>query len=250
MKSGFPSRGVVFDRFARLALGGVCLATSFLEALPARAGGIGGSFAYSRSHASLEDTDEVWADLDVQTDSAGLGLIFDTNLAQDRLFNYRLNASLQFSDHEVQQAGLENQIQGTSFALDQTFGFGFIRTPEMRVFIGPSIHLGVGGTDDEFDVDGFRTDYDQTTFTAGIGPELGVNFNVGRHLTFSLSTFARYGIQVQSFDDFFDEQGSDGHFAGGEFRAGVVSSIFFRFGRDAWDVEPDRYRRGRDWGRY
>lgn len=245
MKSGFPSQSV----FAGLIAGGLILAVLSL-APPAQAGGIGGSLSYSRGHASLEDTDNVWSDLDVQSDMAGFGLVFDTNLAQDRLFNYRLNASIQFTDQEVQQSGLENQVQGTSFAFDQTFGFGIIRTPEVRVFVGPSLHLGVGRTDDDYFVDGFQANYDQTTFSAGIGPELGVNFNVGRHLTLSLSSFARYGVQVQSFDDFFDEAGSDGNFAGGEFRAGIVSSIFFRFGPDEGEADPYERPRRRDWDRY
>lgn len=199
------------------------------------AGGIGGSLSFSRSDARLEDRDDVFVDLDAETDAVGFGVAFDSNLAQDRLFNYRVVAGFDFVDQEIHQAGLQNQVQGTSFSLDQTLGFGFIRTPELRVFIGPSLHLGVGRIDDHIDVDGFRADYDATSFTAGLGPELGINLHVGRHLTLSTSTYVRYGVRVQDFDGFFDDRGSDGVFRGDELQAGIRTSIFFRFGRDAYD---------------
>lgn len=211
---------------------GLAVVLGALSAELASAGGIGGTLSYHRSSADLEDTDDFWADLDTDSDTVGFGVVFDSNLAQDRLFNYRLNLSLELVDQDVSQAGLHNQVQGTNVALDQTFGFGFLRTDRFRVFMGPSIHLGVGEIDDEIDVDGFEFDYEETSVTAGIGPELGINYHVGRHLTFSTSAYVRYGLQVQVFDDDFDDGGSDGVFVGEEWRAGLVTSVFFRFGED------------------
>ena len=37
------------------------------------------------------------------------------------------------------------------------------------------------------------------------------------------------------FDGFFDDRGSDGVFQGDEIQAGIRTSVFFRFGRDAYD---------------
>jgi hypothetical protein len=218
--------------FARLLLLVVAITPGAADA-----GGIGGSLSYARNQSKLDDTDDVWADLQTESDSVGFGLIFDSNLAKDRLFNYRLNASLEFVDEEVGQAGLENQVQGTNFSFDQTFGFGIVRTPDVRVFLGPSLHLGVGRIDDHIRVIGTRVDYERTSFTAGLGPELGVNFNIGRHLTLSTSGYVRYGLQLQAFNRFYDESGSDGVFVGGDLRAGVVTSIFFRFDGDQF--RPD-----------
>ncbi|MEZ4330582.1 MAG: hypothetical protein R3F35_02440 [Myxococcota bacterium] len=217
---------------------------------PAEAGGIGGSLSFAAGSSRLEDTDDVWSDLDTETGAVGLGLVFDTNLARDRLLNYRLATSVEFLNEEVGQAGLENEVQGARFNFDQTLGFGIVRTPDVRVFIGPSLHLGVGRVDDHIWVEGFRANYDRTSFTVGLGPELGVNFNVGPNLTFSTSAYLRYGLQVQRFHDFYDEAGSDGVFAGDEIRAGLVTSIFFRFDDDqyAYAERDDRSRRGR-WSR-
>jgi hypothetical protein len=226
----FPTTGR--ERPGVLLAAVVALAVGMLGAGSAHAGGFGGSLSYTRSQSKLDDVDDFWADLNTESDEVGIGLVFDTNLAQDRLFNYRLNASLAFVDEEVGQAGLENQVQGTNVSLDQTFGFGFIRTPTIRVFIGPSLHLGVGRIDDHIRVSGFRENYERTSVTAGLGPELGINYHVGRHLTFSTSAFVRYGFQVQSFQRLFDEGGSDGDFVGSDLRAGLVTSVFFRFGRD------------------
>lgn len=211
---------------------GVLFAFALLNAATADAGGFGGSLGYGRSQSKLDDVDDFWADLHTEADEAAIGLVFDTNLAQDRLFNYRLNVSLAFVDEEVGQAGLENQVQGTNVALDQTFGFGLVRTPQVRVFLGPSLHLGVGRIDDHIRVSGFRENYERTAFTAGLGPELGFNYNVGRHLTLSTSAYVRYGFQVQAFQKLFDDRGSDGVFVGSDLRAGIVTSVFFRFGND------------------
>lgn len=230
ISKGYPAP--VGGRSGLLLASVLALGLGLLASESAQAGGFGGSLSYTRSQSKLDDVDDFWADLNTESDEVGIGLVFDTNLAQDRLFNYRLNASLAFVDEEVGQAGLENQVQGTNVSLDQTFGFGFIRTPTVRVFIGPSLHLGVGRIDDNIHVNGFRENYERTSFTAGLGPELGINFHVGRHLTFSTSAFVRYGFQVQSFQRLFDEGGSDGDFVGSDLRAGLVTSVFFRFGRD------------------
>ncbi|MBY0398774.1 hypothetical protein K2X89_00630 [Myxococcota bacterium] len=230
ISKGFPAS--VGGRSGRLLAALVAAGLGLLASESAGAGGFGGSLSYTRSQSKLDDIDDFWADLNTESDEVGFGLVFDTNLARDRLFNYRLNASLAFVDEEVGQAGLENQVQGTNVSLDQTFGFGFIRTPSLRVFVGPSLHLGVGRIDDNIHVSGFRENYERTSFTAGLGPELGMNFHVGRHLTFSTSAFVRYGFQVQSFQRLFDEGRSDGDFVGGDLRAGLVTSIFFRFGGD------------------
>jgi len=125
--------------------------------------GLGESLSYNYGDAELEDDDDYWADLDTETDAVGLGFVFDSNLAQDRLFNYRVNASLEYFEQKVSQGGFEDRVEGTRVAIDQTFGFGFIRTPAIRVFAGPSLHLGVGRIDDEID-DGFSDfDYEVTS---------------------------------------------------------------------------------------
>ncbi|MFO0687531.1 MAG: hypothetical protein U0900_02380 [Myxococcota bacterium] len=221
---------------------GVALGMGLLAPVVAEAAGFGGSLSYTRSQSKLDDVDDFWADLNTESDEVGIGLVFDTNLARNRLFNYRLNASLAFVDEEVGQAGVENQVQGTNVSLDQTFGFGFIRTPHVRVYVGPSLHLGVGRVDDNVHLNGFRENYERTSFTAGLGPELGFNFHVGRHLTFSTSAFVRYGFQVQSFQRLYDQGGSDGDFIGSDLRAGLVTSIFFRFGGDQFEAP------GAGWG--
>lgn len=217
----------------RVVIVGIAAVVGALAEGEASAGGIGGSLSFDHGVSDLSDRDDFWYDLEAETDGVGVGFIFDSNLAQDRLFNYRLNTSIAFLDQEVSQGGFEDQVQGTRLSLDQTLGFGFIRTPDVRVFVGPSLHLGVGVIDDEIDDGVTRVDYEATSFTAGIGPELGVNFHVGRHLTFSTSAYLRYGLQVQSFDRPYDDLGSDGDFFGDELRGGIVTSIFFRFGPDA-----------------
>lgn len=239
-----PRRGFSGSLHSEWLLLSAALAIA-IAPMPAAAGGLGGSLSFSAGSSRLEDEDDVWSDLDTETGAVGLGLVFDTNLARDRLLNYRLHTNVEFLNEEVGQAGLENEVQGVRFNFDQTLGFGILRSPEVRVFVGPSLHLGVGRVDDHIWVDGFRAEYDRTSFSLGLGPELGVNFNVAPSLTFSTSVYLRYGLQVQRFHDFFDEAGSDGVFTGDEIRAGLVTTIFFRFDGDqyAHDAYDERRRR-------
>lgn len=229
-------------RRTRRFASGLAGAALVLLAVPAGAGGIGGNFSFSRSEGKVEDTDDFFADLNTSADHYELGVAVDTNLAADRLFNYRISANAQFVDQKINQTTAKKTIQGSGFALNQIFGLGLVRTPRVRLFVGPTIHLGIAGFDDHDDdrIGGSNDDFEETLITAGLGPAIGLNYNVGRHLTISLVGHYWYGLQVQGYDDPYDTNNSDGIFTGYEHRVGFTTSIFYRFSRDQYAPGTNR----------
>jgi hypothetical protein len=217
-----------------------------LAAPTAGAAGIGGNFTYGWSDGRVKDTGDFFPDIQTSADLYEIGLSFDTNLARDRLVNYRVNANLQIVEQKLNQGPGKAQIDGVGFALNQLIGFGFIRTPRIRAFIGPTIHLGVAGFDDHETVQGVRSEFEEALFTAAIGPEIGLNYNVGRHLTVSLTGYYRFGVQAQFYDSPFEtSSSSDRTFDGREHRVGLTTAIFFRFGGDRYEKRAPRSRKKR-----
>jgi hypothetical protein len=203
-----------------------CLA---LFAAPAWSGGVGGSFSYGDGDGDVDDTDDFFPDLDTSADYFEVGFTYDSNLAADRLFNYRMSLNLQLVEQELSLGPISADIDGTGFSLNQLFGFGLIRTKNVRVFVGPTIHLGVTIFDDEQ----AGVDIEEVLVVAAIGPEVGVNLHLGRRLTMSLTGYYRYGLQVQAFDSpISGTNQSDGVFTGDEHRVGLTTAIYFRFGND------------------
>ena len=75
-----------------------CLA---LFAAPAWSGGVGGSFSYGDGDGDVDDTDDFFPDLDTSADYFEVGFTYDSNLAADRLFNYRMSANLQIVEQDL-----------------------------------------------------------------------------------------------------------------------------------------------------
>jgi hypothetical protein len=213
---------------------------------PAWSAGIGGNFTFGSSDGRVDDEDDFFPDINTSADVFEIGLSFDTNLAKDRLVNYRLNANLQIIKQKLNQRAAKAKIDGTGFALNQLVGFGVYRTPRMRVFVGPSVHLGIAGFDEHETVQGVRVKYEEVLFTAALGPEVGVNLHVGKRLSVSLTGFYRYGLQVQGYDDPYDVgSDSDGVFTGDEHRVGVTTAIYFRTGGDQYKKRVRKKRRAK-----
>ena len=225
------------DRWFRsLHLGFLTLGLMLL-APPVWSAGLGGNFSFSRSEGNVEDEDDFFLDIGTRADHFEFGISFDTNLAKDRLFNYRINANIQIVDQRLNQGPTKVDIQGSGFALNQLFGFGLVRTRGMRLFVGPTLHLGYASFDDDDRVGPFRVDYEEDLFTIGIGPEIGINLHPSRHLTISFTGFYRYGLQVAGFDSPFSFVNADGdnrYFVGDEHRVGLTTAFYFRFAGDQY----------------
>ncbi len=231
------------SRSMRRGLPAILFVTALFLAPPAWSGGIGGNFTFGHSTGDVEDTGDFFPDMDTTANHYEVGVTYDSNLAGNRLFNYRISANLQVVDQHLDVASTQlADIQGSGFALNQLFGFGLYRSPRMRVFLGPMLHLGVVAFDDrERLAGGGKVEYEEVLFTAGLGPELGVNLHVAKRLTVSLSAHYRYGLLLQGFNEPFETSSGDNRvFVGNEHRIGVTTSIFFRFAKDQYTAKPAR----------
>jgi hypothetical protein len=197
---------------------------SILFAASANAGGYGGYVGYVHSEGSVEfDLFASDIDIDHENDIFEFGFVLDTNLAQDRLFNYRLNVGVQNGEREYteRRGSLKEETAGVS--INNVFGFGIVRTPSLRLWVGPAVRFSVDACTD-------CSGYDSTFIALGAGPEIGVNFNLGEHLTISPTL----GYQYMYGTEFIEVGGEDEDFSGGQHHVSLLFSVMFRTGSDSF----------------
>jgi hypothetical protein len=117
----------------------------------------------------------------------GKDLIIDTAVAKNRLFNYRLNISI--DTFTINQDRLFRNVSYTVNRLTwaNTFGFGLWRSRYVRVWAGPQIALSY-----EFSN---RANRVLDTFIYNkIGPVIGANFHTGEFTTVSVEMGFRTGL--------------------------------------------------------
>jgi hypothetical protein len=196
------------------------IAVLMLFAASASAAGYGGYLGYAHSDGSV---DFFGVDVDHDNDMVDFGFVLDTNLARDRLFNFRLNVGLQIGERTYKGPGGSFPEETVGFTVNSAFGFGIVRTPTLRLWLGPAIRVSVDGCTD-------CSGYDSTFVAVGAGPELGLNFNIGDHLTISPTL----GYQYMYGADVLDGGGVDEIFDGGQHHVSLLFSIMFRTGSDSF----------------
>lgn len=148
----------------------------------------------------------------------GVGVILDTAVARDRLFNYRISLDC----HSVisqKELGYTNVSFSTNrLTVANSFGFGFIRTSFVRVWAGPQFALTY-----EFKSRN-RNTFD-TTLYSKIGPVLWINIHAGNETTFALEMGFRTGFG-------FDLGKSPEHCL---FQSGLEPLVSFRLIFRPWD---------------
>ncbi len=155
-----------------LFLSSVCAATGL-------AGGLGVYGSYDMLLASIG-----W--LDNSNDFARmkivqLGFMFDTCVAEDRLFNYRLQVGLDLSTASYFDSGLSRTVSMDIWQISfiNTFGFGLVRDESLRFWVGPQLGFGFG-FEPEFSGNsyyGTMSDFFEFDLFAGVA--LGVNIHLG-----------------------------------------------------------------------
>lgn len=145
------------------------------------------------------------------------GLMYDTNVRQDRLFNYRLGISYQ--NMKASSGNESIDLHGVSF--DNDFGFALIRNEVMRLWAGPEVRMEyVEGK--IRDANG-RFHDNNTAF--GIAPVVGANIHLNEDFSLCLKGGYMFleGVRI---------------FSGWEERYGFFSiGIMQRFGADRPQVK-------------
>lgn len=113
-------------------------------------------------------------DFNYETDRNSVGVVMDTNLSKDKVFNYRLG--VMYEKEKLSRSGFNYEVKGVSF--DNDFGFGVVRNENLRLWLGPELRLSY-----------LEKEWNSNTKTAlveiGVGPVVGVNFNLGSVVTLS-----------------------------------------------------------------
>lgn len=145
-------------------------------AAPVYAGGIG---MFVSGGSAEADWDGDYLSFDADGQHRDIGFAVDSNLATDKLFNYRLElgrAEWEIEDYNNQ--GFEADVDG--LVMTHNFGFGGKLAEPFRLWFGPEVRLTL--LDGE--VDGIVA-RDIDLFGYGFGGAIGANFNFPGRLTVS-----------------------------------------------------------------
>ena len=119
------------------------------------------------------------ADFRKSSEHLSYGFALDTAPASDNLFNYNLNIGYdRFSNKNTKHSNAWENTDLDGFLMSHNFGFGGLITASTRVWFGPELRIEwLEGSPSNF------SDYKIRLFGFGIGPVLGLNFNISERLT-------------------------------------------------------------------
>lgn len=123
------------------------------------------------------------------------GIVFDSAVAKDTIFNDRLNLGFGVNTRTIDFTTSRRDIKMYDFSLFNTFGFGLARISIMRFWIGPQI--GITYSYGDLDFIG-KKKYYEVGFLGGM--VVGFNFNIGSFFTISLDGGIRYGCVLNYYD--------------------------------------------------
>ncbi|MFH0977448.1 MAG: hypothetical protein V1874_16840 [Spirochaetota bacterium] len=151
--------------------------------------GLYGTGAKGTADWTYEDQEYPYGEYDVKSDVSkiGGGFILDSNLAYDRLFNYRLHIG--YSKIKIDN-DTGSDIKGWDYHCYNSFGFGVFRSEPVRIWLGPQI--GFGFIDGEYDNDLYNDTNEFGTVFFALGIIAGVNFNMGDVFTLAIDGGYRY----------------------------------------------------------
>jgi hypothetical protein len=166
----------------------VCFVTVLLMGTPdAGAAGFGIYGSAGDGGSSTWTDDSTPGNFKVDATHKGAGFVFDTAVAQDKFFNYQLNFGYDSFQNKSATTGNE-LVELSGLMISNSFGFGMVRTEAFRMWMGPEIRLAWPSGSN------ITGDYD--LFGAGVGPVLGMNFNLPGTVTFGV----KLGYQFMTYN--------------------------------------------------
>lgn len=110
-----------------------------------------------------------------------MGIAFDTNVATNRLFNYRLEFGKAEIDIDPFFDPTAGKLEAEGIVMNHAFGFGMQASPLIRFWFGPEIRFtwvdGTASNDPLTDLD---------LFGFGFGATVGLNINLPGPLTLGI----------------------------------------------------------------
>ncbi|RLC25170.1 MAG: hypothetical protein DRH21_04380 [Deltaproteobacteria bacterium] len=190
------------------------------------------------------DDDDSWYDLESSGDAKffGCGFIFDTAVAKDKVFNYRLQIGYEDVEYDLDSVYNEDlnmdisaivsnfELNIDRFVLDNTFGFGIVRMPNFRLWIGPQLRIGYMSGDGTMTlIDRTKCNLDFDGLVLGIAPVMGANFNLINNLTIGVDLGYRFNFFVGSLDKTSFRYFDSGNFYGNDDTFFINFAFIYRF---------------------
>lgn len=134
---------------------------------------------------------------------AGRGILFDTALGSNRVFNYRLNIGTERVDYKINKVyryrvhpGLSGTFETKGWFMSHDFGFKVFKNRSLRLWVGPE--LRISRSEGRLDRD---RKYEIDISTLGIGPVVGLNLNMGNTVCLTLKIGALAMISDGELDN-------------------------------------------------
>jgi hypothetical protein len=193
----FFSKGLIFwyaltmnklkrgDDMKRLLTAHILVLYFIFGLLVSDAAAIGFGFDLSAGFGNTDWEEEDWGGapksryFSSDDSTATFAYFLDTNVAKNRLFNYRL--SFGWEKSKFQMDAINDTLEADGLFMSHDFGFGFFRSKDLRVWTGPELRFSrlKGEFHRNKDV---RADVNVVAF----GPVVGANFRAGEKLFFAV----------------------------------------------------------------
>jgi hypothetical protein len=172
---------------------------------------ITGTYGMMKWNYEPDSAGSVQVPFDSDITKIGLGLIFDTNVSKDRLFNYRLNLGLDYislnynrrakTNNYYESYNIPTELKDRNclgFHANNTFGFGLYRSESYRIWVGPQVGFGF-----------YYDDKDKSNITkspfwnyyAMAGIAAGINMHMSESVSLAFDCGFRYTMNVGGNDD-------------------------------------------------
>jgi len=106
--------------------------------------------------------------------STGLGFVIDTNIGQNRTFNYRFNFEYSMAEIDTAERLVEPDLTKHKYNLVNTFGFGVLQARAVRIWVGPRLNVQY-----EY-ASGSSNIRNQYSYGIGLAAAGGINVILGR----------------------------------------------------------------------
>jgi len=121
---------------------------------------------------------------------SGFGLVLDSNIGKNKLYNWRLNL-------ESNKIKTESGYKYDKSSIINTFGFSLFRNKRVRVFMGPRLEFGFMSEDN----------WDGIEFA--ISPTVGVNVHLGSVVSLGLDMDYKIdglSTSTRSYDNYYSDR--------------------------------------------
>ncbi|MFT5444366.1 MAG: hypothetical protein ACI8W3_003421 [Myxococcota bacterium] len=197
------------------------LLTLALLGFAAPAAHAGGKGVYLEGEFASSNLDDHGINRSFDAKMGGLGFLYDGNVEADNALNYRLQFGYRLGKRELDKHS-DQTVNGLT--LDNTLGYGLLRSELVRVWAGPSLRLNVDWYSSVGDVD-------IVDVGVGIGPRIGMNM----HLTDTLSLTTSVAYHYMYLSELLESEGVNRTIDGPQHIVGVNIGFLWRGVNDVWE---------------